>query len=369
MLPKLSRGLRLALMLTLSVGYIGYHGHTHAAYAKGDDDDSGDSDDPDEKGSDKEGEEGTDEPEEDKDQPPVTAGGLFTIKTYPVSELQRPLTITGGITQVKFSLGTDLSAKGAFGSVGVSLEGVYGVKDNFEVIGGFTSAYNTRQFSVYAGFEAALVYDLLDFRVAANFHRFAIPRFCGSDPDAPTTCDTMTAALPSGNYTAAGKQFSLDIGFPFRYAFAPQVAVVALQTLMSIDFNGVQRGDPSKRAMGLPAYCSGVNADMTDDMGNPATADQANCIQNLAKPDLNPSVGVALNPVDFLSVVIQAQLRVPDFDTSAGNFQVPVSARVEFSPSRQFDIGLEFTLLNVKPPDPQSPIDNRFLSAFAQARF
>jgi len=117
MLPKLSRGLRLALMLTLSVGYVGWHGHHHAAYAKGggDDDGGGDDggDDPDEKGGDEKG--GDDEgdgPEEG--QPPVTAGGLYTMKTYPVSEIQRPLTITQGITQLRLGIGTDLSAKGAF---------------------------------------------------------------------------------------------------------------------------------------------------------------------------------------------------------------------------------------------------------------
>jgi len=34
-----------------------------------------------------------------------------------------------------------------------------------------------------------------------------------------------------------------------------------------------------------------------------------------------------------------------------------------------FSIGLEFTLLNVMPPEGQSPIDNRFLSLFVQSRF
>jgi hypothetical protein len=124
--------------------------------------------------------------------------------------------------------------------------------------------------------------------------------------------------------------------------------------------------------MGAPAYCSGVGTDMS---GNPVLAQHnsdgtpTNCIENGAKPDLNPSLGIAANPVPPLSVVIFGQLRIPDFDTSAGNFQIPVTARVEFSPNQKFDIGLEFTLLNVKPPDPQSPIDNRFLSAFVQARF
>ena len=44
-------------------------------------------------------------------------------------------------------------------------------------------------------------------------------------------------------------------------------------------------------------------------------------------------------------------------------------ARIQFSPNQKFDIGLEFTLLNVKPPEGQSPIDNRFLALFAQSRF
>jgi hypothetical protein len=90
---------------------------------------------------------------------------------------------------------------------------------------------------------------------------------------------------------------------------------------------------------------------------------------NGAKPDLKPSIGIATNPVPPLSIVIFAQLRIPDFDTSAGQFQVPVTGRVEFTPNQKFDIGLEFTLLNVKPPDGQSPIDNRFIALFAQSRF
>jgi len=93
------------------------------------------------------------------------------------------------------------------------------------------------------------------------------------------------------------------------------------------------------------------------------------CRPNSATPDLKPSVGIATNPVPPLSVVLFAQLRIPDFDTEAGAFQVPVTGRIEFSPNQKFDIGLEFTLLNVKPPEGQSPIDNRFIALFAQSRF
>ena len=90
---------------------------------------------------------------------------------------------------------------------------------------------------------------------------------------------------------------------------------------------------------------------------------------NKVTPDLLPSVGVATNPIPQLSLVVFAQLRIVDFNTDAGNFRVPVTGRVEFSPNQKLDIGLEFTLLNIKPPDPQKPFDNRFLSLFVQSRF
>ncbi len=371
MLPKLSRGLRLALMLTLSVGYVGWHGHRHAAFAKGDADDDGGGDDGDEKGGEeKDTDTETDGPEEG--QPPVTAGGLFTMNTYPVSEIQRPLTMTQGITQLRLALGTDLSAKGAFGTFGANLEAQYGVTDNFTVIGGLTDAYNFKRFGFYAGFEAALIYDLLDIRVAANVHRSALPQFedfCSpvatGDPPSPVdaaTCKANMATivnLPNGTYDAGNTKFSIDLGFPFRYAIKPEIAIVALQTLMSIDFNSARK-DHTIPGAGTPG---------TDATGMPITIPNNVAAGNGVKPDLKPSIGIALNPIPALSVVIYAQLIIPDFDTSAGAFQVPLTGRVEFSPDKQFDIGLEFVLLNVKPPDPQSPIDNRFLSLFAQARF
>ena len=359
MLRLLSRGL---LVSALSLGTLALRVHT--AYAADDDeeeaDDAGDDEEEsadEEDGGDDEGEDEDEEEEEDADQPPVTAGGLFTMKTYPVREISRPLTMTQHIGQVRIGVGTDLSAKGAFETFGLSAEGIYGLKDNFSLIGGATNAYNFKQFGFYFGFEGSLAYDVADIRLAANVHRFAIPRFCGTDPDAPTTCAAGTDdLLPSGNYDAGGTQFSIDIGFPFRYAIKPEIAIVALQTLMSIDFNGSERGDPTKRMMGAPAYCSSPGSDTM------------NCIENGAKPDLVPSVGVATNPIPPLSVVVFGQLRIPDFDTSAGNFQVPVTGRVEFSPNQKLDIGLEFTLLNVKPPEGQSPIDNRFLALFIQSR-
>jgi hypothetical protein len=353
MLRLLSRGL---LLSALSLGIVAVKAHPVYAEDDEEEDDGGDDEGGGGKSDDGEGEE--EEDEDAKDQPPVTSGGLFTMKTYPVREISRPLTLTQGVTQLRAAVGTDLSAKGAFETFGLSVEGIYGARDNFSVIGGATNAYNFKQFGFYAGFEAGLLYDVLDIRLAANVHRFAVPRFCGNDPMKPTTCGGMEDdLLPSGNYDAGGTQFAIDLGFPFRYAIKPEIAIVALQTLMSIDFNGSERGDPAMRAMGLPAYCSSPGADVM------------NCIENGGKPDLNPSIGIATNPVPPLSVVIFAQLRIPDFDTSAGNFRVPVTGRVQFSPNQKFDLGLEFTLLNVKPPEGQSPIDNRFLALFIQSRF
>ncbi len=383
MLRPLSRALLIA---ALSLGYVAWHGHWNDAFAKkhGGDDDGGDDDSDDDSGGDDSagGDDGGDGGDggdcdddscgDDKDQPPVTAGGLFTMATYPVNEIQRPLTMTKGIAQVRAGLGTDLSAKGAFNTFGVNLEGSYGYTDNFTLLGGITDAYNFKQFGVYFGFEGAIAYDILDIRVAANVHRNAIPEFqnfCSPvssadpvNPQDPATCGTANGGagtpmatlvnLPDGNYSAGGTKFSIDLGLPFRYAIKPQIAIVALQTLMSIDFNGVSKdhvlSGPSPAGNGLT-----VNTP----------------VGNTAKPDLNPSVGIATNPIPQLSLVVFAQLRIPDFDTSAGAFQVPVTGRIEFSPSQKMDIGLEFTLLNVKPPEGQSPIDNRFLSFFMQSRF
>jgi hypothetical protein len=420
---------KFALILGLSISYVAWFTHPAEAKKHGDDDSGDDSGDEDsggddsggaDKGGDDSGDD-TDNGDDDKDQPPVTAGGLFTINSYPVRELARPLTMTKKITQLRLGVGTDISAKGAFQSVGADLDVIYGMSDNFEIIGGLNSAYNFNQFSFYGGFEGALVYDVVDIRVAANIHRNAIPaihtnpmdqnsplvpgygNFCdppvipgemasGNPLDAnnptPYTCgnpDRVAAGtatvdpLPTGDYIAGGTQFSVDLGFPFRYSFTKEIAIVALQTLMSIDFNGVG----TAISCSDPRHYSECKYDhieiqqtplMVNDPMNPGqmttiTQNVAVPRGNSAKPDLKPSVGIATNPIAPLSLVIFAQLRVPDFDTAAGAFQIPVSLRAEFSPSQKFDIGLTFTLLNVKPPDPQSPLDNRFISTFMQARF
>jgi hypothetical protein len=169
-----------------------------------DEEDSGD----DEEGDDEEGG-GEDEDEEvDEDQPPITAGGLYTIKTYPQGEIQRPLTMTEGITELKLGLGFDISNATAFETVGVSGDARYGYKDNVELRAGFAGIKNFDIWNAYAAFEGSIIYDLVDFRVGANIAH-------------------------GGDET----KFNVPIGVPFRYAPKEQVAVTAFETMFSINFD------------------------------------------------------------------------------------------------------------------------------------
>jgi hypothetical protein len=268
------------------------------SYAEDDNDGDGDSEDGDDGGSDSGDDSGTEEDEEeaDKDQPPITAGGLYNIKTYPIRELYRPLTLTQGILQVRAGLGVDVSAKKAFEQYGHLFDFRYGARDNVTLLGGFNSSYNFKQFDVLAGIEASLAYDFIDFRGAVRF----------------------------GKQVGGNVGLHIDLGFPFRYVAKKEIAIIALDTLMSIDFDG--------------------------------------------KPDLNPSLGISTNPIEPVSVVIFAQMQIVDFNTDADKILIPATARIQFSPSQRFDLGGEFRFLNLKPAEGKF-YDNRFLTLYAQARF
>jgi hypothetical protein len=350
MLPSLSGVLRLALVVSLGTGVVATWDSVcgrQIAFAEDEEEDDGGGDDgggDDDGGKGDDGEDDPDDIEDPKDQPPITAGGLYVMKTFPIRENERPLTITQKITQARLAIGTDVSNQGAFESAGVNLEGLHGYSDNFMLLGGFTSAYNVHQFNVYAGFEGALAYDLIDFRLALRVSRTALPKYELVD-------DGMGGMIqqPSGDYDSGETKFAADIGFPFRYVARPEVAIVALQSIMSIDFNATD--------------C------VEDAMGDEVC-------ENEIKPDLNPSLGIVTNPIAPVSLVVQAQLQVKDFNFNK-KLAVPATIRIQFSPTRQIDIGGEFTLLNIKPTDPdgdgpaEAPgaFDNRFLSLFFAARF
>ncbi len=315
---SIRRALRLALVCALTSIVTVPTLHS-SAYAKGDDDedsedsdsDSGGDEDSDEKGGDDEDGEDGEEEEADKSQPAVTAGGLYNINTYPVAELQRPLTMTKGVLQFRAGIGTDVSAGDAFRKYGHVLDFRYGLRDNFTLLGAFNSAYNFNNIEFSAGFEASLAYDFVDFRAALRV----------SKPTLSIDKSSGTAMIKSEDSFGA----HIDFGFPFRYVAKKEVAIVALDTLMTIDFNGV--------------------------------------------PDLNPSLGISTNPIPPVSVVIFAQMQITDFNTDAAGIKVPATARIQFSPSQRFDLGGEFKFLNVKPPEGEKFYNQRFLSLYAQARF
>lgn len=351
MLPTLSR---LALVLGLSASFVAWTGHYQTAFAE--DDEEEDEEEEEEEGGD-DGEVGDEECEDeegceaDKDQPDVTAGGLYTIKTYPKRELFRPLTMTQGITQLRAALGVDVSDKTAFEYAGITLDGKYGYRDNFTLLAGFGGDYNFKAFDVSFGFEGGLAYDMFDIRLQARIARAAVV----------DTVD-MATGKPDSYKAGAGVQFAVDLGFPFRYVARPEIAIVALETLISFDFNAVERGNG-----GDGLSCLAVADPMLD---------PTNCTEDGIKPDLAPSIGIASNPIEILSLVLFAQLQIRDFDTT-NQFVVPATARVMFTPSQKFDIGLEFKFLDMKPKDPdgEGPLeagkfyDNRFMNMFIQARY
>ncbi len=297
----------------------------HADKSDDDDDSADDDDDDDDGGVTSSTGDDDDDDDDDPNQPLITAGGLFTIKSYPIGELQRPLTITEKILQAKIGLGIDVAAKTAFQGYALNADVRYGFKDHVTGLAGFDNSYNFNELNVYAGVEAALSYDFIDVKAAFRAWRPVGYTVNAMDPN-------------KFDYSHGDFKFSIDLGFPFRYKATKEIAIVALDTFMTFDLNKAN--------------------------GNKVT------------PDLNPSLGIATNPIPPVSIVLFATLNVVDFDTKAENFVIPATARVQFSPNRKLDLGLEFSFINLKPPDPDGagPLsapkfyDNRFVLLYGQFR-
>ena len=205
-----TRSLRLVLVAVsgLAAGLFPIIGPLGPRTAWADDEDDEEDSGDDDSGDDEGGGEEDEEEEADEDQPVITAGGLYTLKTYPQGEIQRPLTMTQGITELKLGLGFDISNATAFETVGLSGDARYGYKDNVEFRAGFAGIKNFDIWNAYAAFEGSIIYDLVDFRVGAN--------------------------IASG---AGETKFNIPIGVPFRYAPKEQVAVTAFETMFSINFD------------------------------------------------------------------------------------------------------------------------------------
>ena len=227
MLADLSKSLSLSLALVLGTAVVAAPVFVVSpAWADDDDeedDDDDDDDDEDKDDDDDEGEEEEEEPE-DPDQPVVTSGGLYTLSTYPQGEIQRPLTMTQGITELKAGIGFDISNTTAFETFGLSLDMRYGYQDNVELQAGFKGIENFDFYGFYAAFEGSIVYDLVDFRAGVKLDH------------APGTTT-----------------FGIPIGFPFRYAPKEQVAVVALEEAFEIQFDSKPDATPNVGIVVQPA--------------------------------------------------------------------------------------------------------------------
>jgi len=309
---------RLGLVLSLSVAAVAY---PITAWADDDDEEEDDDDgggDDDDGGDDDEEEE-----EEEEDQPPVTAGGLFTKETYPQAELERPLTITRKMTELRLGIDIDVSSGSAFKNFGIAFDARHGLEDNVELQAGLRSDLNHfNSFSFYAAFEGSIVYDLVDFRGG-----IVIPY-------------TKTTDMTTGD-TTSNTAFDIEFGFPFRYAPKPQVAVIALDTFMTINTSGEKY--------------TVMSGEETIEL-------------NSSTPDLTPSIGVIVQPMPMLALILKAKLIIADFNTDADNFKIPVSLNVQFSPKNLLDIGGEFSFPNLKPPEPAKFTDSRFLLLYGQIR-
>lgn len=237
-------------------------------------------------------------------QPPVTSGGLFTKANYPTSELARPLTISKGMVEVRAGVGADVGSKTAFDSFSGLLEARYGVQDNFELSGQFVARKGLVRGGV--AIEGSLAYDLLNVRIGAALSRSEI-----------------TVAGDEGAEAAIRRAFEVELGFPLRYAFKPEFGVVALDTLLTF-------GD--------------------------------------GKPDLTPSVAVVAQPVPVVAVILRAQMIIPKLDVDAEGFVVPATLAAQASAGHAFDVGLEFTFSNIKPPEGVKFYDQRELVFYVKAR-
>ncbi len=308
---RLLRLLLLAITVFAAVSWPTKHYSAYAATSGDDDDDGGGGGDDDSAksggGDDDSGGGDDDDDSADKDQPPVTAGGLYTKATYPQSAIERPLTLIAGMTEVRLGGTTDLASGDTFKKFGADIYGRYGIRDNLEVRADLGLDLN--EFTgVDVGVEGGLNYD-------------------------PFAVDIRGSLLiqKAGGETHVGA----NLGFPIRYAIAPQIAITALESLLTVNFN--------------------------------------------AKPDFSPSIGVIAAPVPIAALIARAQIIDAGFEPHKANLDGRVTVGAQLTPTNKVDIGLQFVLTNLINPAPVSdgmggtkdgsPIDARELELYLNLRF
>ena len=168
------------------------------------------------------GGEGVEEEEEetvDPDQPAVTAGGLYTKSTYPQSEVERPLTMTQKIFDGRIGMGFSLQEGNTFKVWVTDIKLRYGVADTLEAFVTAAIAVVTPEgvsaaHTIGLGGEAAIVYDLVDFRGTIEIQ-----------------------------VTEPKTFFDLVVGFPVKYRLKKNIAIIALDRFFVIHTDGDRKPD------------------------------------------------------------------------------------------------------------------------------
>jgi hypothetical protein len=229
-----------------------------------------------------------DEKGDDYVQPPVTSGGLFTKETYPVAEIERPLTMTQGIAEVRAAIDFDLSANRAFEVFFSRIEGRYGLLDHIELQASFDGllggeittsdvASGKHQAAMSFGVETAIAYDVVNFRATAE-----IP------------------LMPE-------RTFDLALGVPVRYRATSQLAIIAADRLLTIHTDG-------------------------------------------RKPDLTAGIGGLFQITPEFAATARAEITIPEFNTDLDPI-IPLTAAIQYSPTHLVDLGLQLSFANLGVKD------------------
>lgn len=257
-------------------------------------------------------------PAQDPNQPATTSGGLYTLDTFPLKEIERTLTMTEGVFELRPKLVAGLDKGATFETWTVALDARYGMRDTLELQAGTSLTLAAPEISpgvdankpksFYVAGELALKYDTVDLRAGLE-----IP----VDPD-----------------------FLLDffVGLPVRLRLGPTIAIVGLEKVLIIH---TMKPDG---------------------------------VSDTPKPDLNLSAAGIVQVMDQLAVFVRASVLVREFDTRAA---IPVQVDVQYTVSNILDIGLQLILSDLHFQTPavaeikseSKPFDQRSAALYVRFRF
>jgi hypothetical protein len=166
-----------------------------------------------EEGAEEGGEEGDEDPNKlDKDQPPLTAGANYTLETWSLAEVERPLILSVGILEGRIDVTAGLNKGAAFKEARMGLELKYGMSDTLQLHAGADLGLATpdgapKSNGINAGVEMSILFDMIDARL-------------------------------SFEYDFSSENFDIVIGFPVKYRFNDKIAIIALDRILSIHTQG-----------------------------------------------------------------------------------------------------------------------------------